>query len=131
MLVLLSLWISVLPNGWRSVGKFLVECQRNTVVGTTVMPRVVFLLNVAPGTVFCVTHRIATVPGCTTFIDAPVSHVRSHLMSVEDVSKICSNFVVTVVTVSEDALHSYGSSKSAKQFGVSQEVSGVWLLSSL
>ena len=53
------------------------------------------------------------------------------LMSVEDVSKICANFVVTFVTVSEDALHSYGPSKFAKQFGVSQEVSGVWLLSSL
>ena len=36
------------------------------------------------------------------------------LMSVEDVSKICANFVVTFVTVSEDALHSYGPSKFAK-----------------
>ena len=79
-------------------------------VGTTVMPRVVFIVNVAPGTVFCVTHRIATVPDCTTFIGTPVSHMRSHLMSVEDVSKICANFGVSDVTVSEDALHSYGPS---------------------
>jgi len=57
---------------------------------------------------FCMTHRIAIVPDCTTFIGAPVSHMRSHLMSVEDVCKICANFAVTDVTLSEDALHSNG-----------------------
>jgi len=49
-----SLTICVLPKGGRSVGKWLLECQGNTMAGTKVIRCVVFLLNVAPGRVFCV-----------------------------------------------------------------------------
>lgn len=69
-----------------------------TKVGTTVMPLIFSLLNMAPGRVSCLIHQTATLSISTMIIGAPVSHVRSTrwLYSVTDVVDVRSRQRVVI-----------------------------------